>query len=98
MSADIRERTSHFAVMYDRKGNIYEPVVGPKLRVLLVVVFVLFALLGANSAYLASLKIIDWARDGEYRNWFYLYMFPAHLALGLVLIPAFLLFVGLHLR
>ena len=61
-------------------------VIGPRLRILLVVVLALFSLLGANGVYLT---IITWTQHftGEvYEDLFYQYMFLAHLVLGVILI------------
>lgn len=75
----------------------YIPAVGPKLRKLLWGVFGLFALLGANSLYLASVTFFDWLSGHTYENWFYQYMFLGHLALGLLLIVPFVVFAAVHL-
>jgi tetratricopeptide (TPR) repeat protein len=85
-------------VLYDRRGRVYQPTVGPKLRLILWAIFFLFALLGANSVYLVSLKAMNWLTGQEHGNWFYLYMFLLHLVLGLVLIVPFVVFVAAHLR
>ena len=75
----------------------YVRAVGPRLRKLLLVVFALVALLGANSAYLAGITALEWAQGETYQNYFYQYMFLAHLALGLVLIVPFVVFGVIHL-
>src|SRR5688500_16537392 len=85
-------------VLYDRRGNVYTPVVGPRLRWVLWLIFTLFALLGANSVYLASLKAMNWWFGQEYRNWLDPYMLLAHLALGTLLLLPFGLFVIIHLK
>ena len=72
--------------------------VGPKLRKLLYVVFALFALLFANSAYLGAITFLEWLHGQTYQNYFYQVMFLAHLALGLLLIVPFLVFGVLHMR
>lgn len=75
----------------------YVRAVGPRLRKLLLVVFALVALLGANSAYLAGITALEWAQGETYQNYFYQYMFLAHLALGLLLIVPFVVFGVVHL-
>lgn len=85
-------------VLLDRRGRVYEPTVGPKLRILLVLNFVFFALLGANGAYLASLTGLKWKTGQEYTNWFSLWMFFGHIALGFLAVAVFAVFVGLHLK
>ena len=72
--------------------------VGAGLRKLLYVVFALFALLFANSAYLASITFLEWATGETYQNFGYLCMFLAHLVLGLLLIVPFLVFALIHMR
>lgn len=75
----------------------YVRAVGPRLRVLLYVVFALTALLGANSVYLASITALEAATGRTYQNFFYQYMFLGHLALGLLLIVPLVLFGTIHL-
>jgi len=84
--------------MVDRRGRVYEPTVGPRLRWLLRLVFVLFALVGANSVYLFSLKLLNWYTGQEYRNHWFPWMILAHLALGILLMLPVIVFVALHLR
>ena len=74
----------------------YTPAVTPGLRKLLYFVFGLFALLGANSLYLASITFLEWVSQQAYQNFFYQYMFLAHLAMGLVLLIPF--FVSVRFR
>ena len=64
----------------------YVRAVGPRLRILLLLIFGLVAVLGANSAYLASITFLEWARKETYQNYFYQFMFLAHLVLGLLLV------------
>ncbi|MSR58616.1 MAG: tetratricopeptide repeat protein [Planctomycetaceae bacterium] len=85
-----------------RSGR-YAPTVGPRLRRLMVAVFVLAALLGLNSAYLACVTGLEWwsALRGVgkvYQDYFYLWMILVHLILGLALVTPFLVFALLHLR
>lgn len=76
----------------------YVRAVGPGLRILLHVVLGLVALLGANSAYLASITAAEWFSGLTYQNYFYQYMFLGHLGLGLLLIVPFLVFGFVHLK
>ncbi|MDX1926901.1 MAG: multiheme c-type cytochrome [Pirellulaceae bacterium] len=72
-------------------------VIGPRLRILLVIVLALFSLLGANGVYLT---IITWTQHftGEvYEDLFYQYMFLAHLVLGVILILPVVVFGFAHL-
>ncbi len=70
----------------------YVRAIGPKLRVLLYFVFALVAALGANSAYLVSITILEKIKGLSYQNYFYQYMFLAHLVLGLLLVVPFVVF------
>lgn len=76
----------------------YVRAVGPRLRLLLYFIFGLVALLGANSAYLASITFLEWFKGFSYQNYFYLVMFGAHLALGLLLLVPFVVFGALHIK
>jgi tetratricopeptide (TPR) repeat protein len=76
----------------------FVPVVGPRLKVLLAVVFGLFALLGVNSVYLAAITFLEWRSGFQYQNYFYLWMFMAHLVLGLLITVPFVLFGVGHAR
>ncbi len=76
----------------------YVRAVGPRLRMLLYVVFGLVALLGANSAYLASITFLEWASGLAYQNYFYQFMFLAHLALGLLLVLPVIIFGIIHIK
>jgi len=72
--------------------------VGPRLRRLLAAVLAVAAALAANSIYLASITFTEWTTGRGFQNYFYQYMFLAHLALGLVVIVPFLVFLIVHLR
>ena len=93
METDARHQSSAGA-----EARLRPPAVGPRLRRLLLVLFALVALLSANAAYLGLITGIEWFTGRTYQNYFYQYMFLAHLALGLLLTPIFLVFGGLHLR
>ena len=79
-------------------GRRYVRAVGPRLRKLLAAVLGLVAILGANSAYLLSITVLEWASGRSYQNYFYQLMFLAHLALGLLLVLPFLVFSVAHIR
>jgi tetratricopeptide (TPR) repeat protein len=82
----------------------YVRAVGPRLRILLLFVLGMVALLGANSVYLASITFLGWLKglsSGQpvsLENYFYQYMFLAHLVLGLVLLLPFIIFGAIHIR
>lgn len=81
----------------DRRGRTYTPAIGPKLKPLLWVVLISFALMGANGVYLASVHLLEWARGTLQQTYFYMLMVIAHLALGLLIVVPFLLFGFTHL-
>jgi len=67
----------------------YVRAVGPRLRIVLLLVFGLVALLAANSLYLSAITFLEWIKsepNQTYQNWFYMVMFGTHLALGFLLI------------
>ena len=72
--------------------------VGPKLRILLYVVFGLLALIGANSGYLAAVTALEWVTGDTIQNPFYFLMLLGHLILGLLIIVPFLIFGAIHMR
>ncbi len=78
---------------------VYVPAVGPRLKIVLAVLFALVALLGASGAYLSAITVLDWWSGPEkiYTNTFTLSMLLAHIAIGLVTIVPFLYFGGYHL-
>ena len=76
------------------KRKPYVKPVGPRLKILLGVVFGLFALLMINSVYLASITIAG----VQFQNWFYLNMFVLHLALGLLIVLPVIIFGIIHIR
>lgn len=71
--------------------------ISPRMRKLLYVVFVIMAVLGANSVYLVSITLMEWVTKATYQNFFYQYMFLAHLVLGLLLIVPFVIFGTFHM-
>ncbi len=78
----------------------YVPAVGPKLRWLLAIVLGLVALLGVNSVYLAAITWMEWKSGrapGSLQNYFYLWMFLLHLALGLALVVPLVVFGVVHI-
>jgi tetratricopeptide (TPR) repeat protein len=82
----------------------YVRAVGPRLRIVLLCIFGLVALLGANSVYLASITFLGWLKTvstGQpvsLENYFYQYMFLAHLVLGIVLLLPFIIFGVGHIK
>jgi len=75
----------------------YVRAVSPRLRKLLYVIMGLLALLVANSGYLATITFLEQVTGEPYQNFFYQYMFLAHLAIGLIFVIPFIVFAVLHL-
>ncbi len=76
----------------------YVPAVGPRLRVLLYVVLTLFSLLAMNGVYLVGVTLAEWISGETIQNYFYQYMFLAHLALGFLLVVPVVVFGVIHIR
>jgi tetratricopeptide (TPR) repeat protein len=83
--------------MRDRKGRAYTPAVGPRLRPLLWIILISFAVLGANGFYLASVTALTWYLGTTQQTFFYMLMIALHLFLGFLLIVPFLVFGFAHL-
>ena len=75
----------------------YVRAVGPRLRVLMFVILGLVALLSANGLYLSGVTLLEWVKGNSYQNYFYQYMFLAHLVMGLLLILPFVVFGAAHI-
>ena len=73
-------------------------VVSPRLRKLLVVVFVLFAVLVVDSIYLGSVTFVQWLTGENYEDYVYQSAFLIHLSLGLLIIVPAVAYGLLHLR
>src|SRR5258708_13044504 len=76
----------------------YVPAVGPRLRKLLLVVFVLFALLAVDSVYLGTITWFEWWSGKTLQDYFYQIVFLLHLALGFLIIVPVIVFGALHFR
>jgi tetratricopeptide (TPR) repeat protein len=83
--------------MRDRRGRVYTPAVGPRLRPLLWIILISFALLGANGFYLASVTVVTWYLGTTQQTFFYMLMIALHLLLGFLVIVPFLAFGCAHL-
>ena len=83
--------------MRDRLGRVYTPAVGPRLRPLLWIILIGFAVLGANGFYLASVTALTWYLGTTQQTFFYMLMIALHLLLGFLLIVPFLVFGFAHL-
>src|SRR5271157_5129616 len=81
----------------DRAGRVYKPAIGSRLRPLLWVILIGFALLAANGFYLSSVTALTWYLGTTQQTFFYMLMVALHLFLGLVLVIPFLIFGCAHL-
>src|SRR5262249_3200577 len=84
-------------VLRDARGRPYEPAVRPRLKIVLAFIFVAVALLGATGAYLFTVRVLERSRGLQYTNQFSLWMFIAHIFIGLLIVVPFLAFGFLHL-
>src|SRR5262245_15799058 len=73
------------------RGRVYEPAVGPRLRVLLFFNFALFALLGATGFYMLVVRKFDLL------TWFSVLIFGVHEVAGVAMVAPFLIFGLIHL-
>lgn len=91
--------TAPAPVFRPRSGFRLE-VIGPRMRVLLLIIFALVALLFANSAYLSSITFMGWlhGEGATFEDPFYIWMFLLHVLMGLLLIVPLVLFGVLHWR
>src|SRR5262249_57429714 len=85
-------------VLRDRKGFVYEPAIGPRLKVLLLVIFAGVAILGATGVYLLSISLLEWLRSPRvYMTGFSQWVFFVHVFVGVVLTLPFVIFGSYHL-
>ncbi|HJZ56232.1 MAG TPA: multiheme c-type cytochrome [Gemmataceae bacterium] len=91
---------SHPAVVVKRVARPttpYVPAIGPQLRVVLLVVFGLFAFLGATGIYLGAVTLLNWVRaPHNYTTPFSLWVFLFHVVIGVIGTAPFLAFGSYH--
>jgi tetratricopeptide (TPR) repeat protein len=78
-------------------GQIYEPAIGPRLKILLGVIFGAVAILGATGVYLLAITILEKVKGLAYTSQFTLWMFLAHATVGVAIVVPFLVFGFTHL-
>jgi tetratricopeptide (TPR) repeat protein len=83
--------------LLDARGQVYEPAIGPRLKILLLLVFAATAALGVTGVYLLAIRLLEMASTRTYTNQFTLQMFVAHILVGLAIILPFLAFGCTHL-
>jgi tetratricopeptide (TPR) repeat protein len=81
----------------DRKGRVYTPAIGPRLKVLLIAIFAAVAVLGATGVYLLAVRIMEGVANQVYTNSFTIAVFMGHVILGVLLVVPFLFFGFTHL-
>ncbi|MHB1423740.1 MAG: multiheme c-type cytochrome [Gemmataceae bacterium] len=80
------------------RGRMYEPAIGPRLKILLFLVFAATALLGVSGIYLLSIDTLNaLSAPRTYTNQFTLQIFAIHLLVGFAIIVPFLVFGFTHL-
>ncbi len=79
------------------RGQLYEPAIGPRLKILLFFVFAATAVLGVTGIYLLSIDVLERLSQRTYTNQFTLQMFVIHILVGLAFIVPFLVFGSTHL-
>lgn len=85
------------ATSRDRAGRAYVPAIGTKLRPLLWVILIAFAVLAANGFYMASVTALTWYTGSTQQTYFYFLMAILHVIVGLLLIVPFVAFGAAHL-
>ncbi len=88
--------TSTRPLLRDALGRPYEPAIRPYLKPILFLVFAATALLGVTGVYLTSIRVLEWWRSQTYTNQFTLWMFLAHVAVGVGITLPFLYFGVSH--
>jgi tetratricopeptide (TPR) repeat protein len=78
------------------RGKPYEPAVGPRLKILLYLVFAATAILATTGVYLVAIRVLEAVRTQTYTNQFTLWMFITHILLGVVIALPFLAFGLIH--
>lgn len=73
-------------------------VVPPRLRTLLVLLLVVYAVLVLNSIYLATVTLLEWSQGQTLQGAFYQSAFLLHLALGFLIIVPTLVYASIHLK
>lgn len=97
-SSTTTDSSAEKTTKHPGKKRKYIPAVTPRLKIFLYLVFGIFAILTANSIYLASITFLEFATQKQFQDFFYICMFLVHLILGLLIIVPFIIFVGFHLR
>lgn len=73
-------------------------VVPPRLRILLQILLVAFAVLVLDSVYLATVTLLEWWQGVTLQGPFYQSVFLVHLALGFLIVIPTLIYAGVHMK
>src|SRR5262245_6832776 len=75
----------------------YVHAIGPRLKILLALIFAFVAILGATGAYLSAITFLNWYKAPHtYTSPFTLWMFIGHVGVGVAAILPFLIFGTYH--
>jgi len=74
------------------------PAVGPRLKILLISLLVIFSFLTITAVYLGSITFMEWVNEETYQDYFYQIMFLVHLILGLAIVIPFIAFGIFHFK
>lgn len=84
-------------VLRTARGQPYVAAIGARLKVLLALIFAAVALLGASGAYLFSITMFEKGTGLTYSNQFTLWIFIAHILIGVLFLLPFVVFGVIHL-
>src|SRR5260370_27780863 len=83
-------------VLKDRRGRVYEPAIGPRLKIYLAFIFAGVALLGATGIYLFALSALNFTTGRNYTSYFSLCMVFVHTYGGVLFVLPFIIFGLVH--
>jgi hypothetical protein len=83
-------------VLRDARGLVYQPAIGPRLRILLYFIFLAVAFLGATGVYMLAIDFLNWKNNQTLDTPFSLWMFLVHWLAGLVFLLPFVAFGLTH--
>lgn len=97
MSSSSEVPASMAHLLEDVPKTTPKRVIGPRLRIVLVVVLATFSLLLANGIYLAAITWVQYFTGEVYEDLFYQFMFLGHLVFGFLLVAPVVLFGVIHM-
>jgi tetratricopeptide (TPR) repeat protein len=72
--------------------------VGPRLRVMLWILFAFVALIVPNSLFMSGITFLNWRTGVSHEDSFYLWNYFVHIVLGILIVVPFLAFVAFHVK